>query len=276
MKMYITQSCRHLRLATGKYRVKKLADGELYIRVLDDPGKMCVVISSFPPPAEKFMELCLLLDALTRMKTKITLIITYFGYARQDRVTKKGEPVSLDVICRMIKQFSLQDIIIIHPHSSQMQHYLLHHSMYPFFAECLGDNTLLVAPDAGAFAFAQTVAEKYNLPYAWMEKQRTSPNVVEKMIFHGNAQGKRVLLLDDMIDGGGTVLRATELILNAGALSVDVYATHGLFSGDAIKKLVLSPLRKIYVTDSLPRKRGKKIIYLPLTPLLQKIIHSFL
>lgn len=276
MKIYATQSSNHLTLQTGGTEVTRFADGEVYVRVLDNPGKTCIVLGSFPPPAENILELFFLLDALTRMKTKIVLVITYFGYARQDKLVQKGEALGVEVIANILKQFPLQKIFIVHPHSAKIGQLLSFTPLYPFSKACIKDNQILIAPDMGAYPQVKKIGGRLHLPTVFIEKHRTKAGRVVRMKLTGSVKDKRVLIIDDIIASGTTIIKAADLLMKRGARSVDVYATHGLFSENAVEKIERSGLRNITVTDTLPRKKGKRIQYHSLVPFLKEFLLSLM
>ena len=274
MKVYFTQSCKHLvnSFEQGNFEYKHYPNGELYVRILDEPRKECYVVGSFPSPIESLMELCLLLDGLLRLGSKVNLIITYFGYSRHDRVVEKGEAVGLQVVANMLKQFKLDDAVVIHPHSEHLQEFFRCRPIMPFFDEALGENDLIVAPDIGAVPFASQIAETCSMDLAYMEKIRVQGKVRVVDVV-GEVKGKNALIVDDMIDQGSTVMEATKLLLSRGVESVNVYATHGVLSEHAVQRLeIFDLIKNVYVTDSLPPKQSKKIKVLSLVPVLKEII----
>lgn len=269
MKVYFTQSCQHLAKGfdQGNIAVQHFANGELYVRVLDKPGKNCGVIASFPAPAENILELCLILDALTRLGTKITLVITYFGYARQDRVVEPGDAVGLEVVAKSLQQFRLRDVYVIHPHSLRTQQVFPCHAIVPFFEDVLDDIEIIVAPDFGAADEASSIAEHYGLSVAYIEKVRHFHDVKAVRLI-GDVKGKRALIVDDIIDLGTTIKEAAKILLTHGALSVDAYATHGVFSGP----LHDMPVRSLTVTDTLPQKGAANVK--SIVPIIRELFHS--
>ena len=247
---------------------KRFKDRELYIRVPLLVRKEVTVVANTNPPAENLLELLLVLDALKRQKKKVNLIIPYFGYARQDRVTKKGEALSAEVVGRMIASYKPSSITIIDAHSERLKSYLKFRniSALPLLLKKVsGKNAVVVSPDKGSIKRAKKAAQMLRCPFAWIEKRRLDHNVSESITIHGDVRGKNTVIVDDMLDTGGTIIHAAKLLKKKGARNVSVVATLVLFSGNAIQKLEEAPIQNIYVTDTLPRRKSRKIKYHPIT-----------
>ena len=260
----------------GRFIIKRFSDGEIYVKILESVRKKKVwVLASTFSPAENIIELLFLLDALKREGVRINLLIPYFGYARQDRVVEKGECLSAEVICRLLRSFNLRKIIIIEMHSPRLKKFLRYKNIVPYdlFSSAACSTDVIVAPDKGALDVARKVSRACRVSFASIEKFRPRKEKVKIVKITGDVRGKRAMIIDDMIAGGGTAIEACKRLLAEGAKEVNVIATHGLFVGDAIKKLEKSKIKRIYVTDSLPQKaRSRKIRVIGLARFVEKII----
>lgn len=278
--LFFTPSARHLAPniegAKGTYMSLTFSDGEKYIRVEKETKGTVWVIASTNPPAENLLELFFLLDALNRQSTEIHLLIPYFAYARQDRITQKGECLSAKVISDLLKYFRVKKVIVFHIHSRRIKRYLDYEDLFPLdlISPLARPADIVAAPDKGGIPFAQMVGKKCGLPVIHIEKKRITDERVEVIEVSGEVKGKKVMIVDDMIATGGTIIKATEKLLSEGAKEVEVYATHGIFSGSAREKLEKSPVKQIYVTNSLPQLEEGKIKILDISSLLQDVINQ--
>lgn len=260
MKYFFTPSTQHLADSfpgqRGACIFKKFSDGEQYVKVIDDvTGQEVCVISSTVPPSDNFFDLFLLLDALQRLGARVNLFLTYFGYARQDKAAH-GEALSAEVIARFFKTFALNTISVIHVHNPEITQFLpfINNIPYEFFYSIARNVDVIVAPDKGAFSFAQQIALHVHKPAAHVEKIRPSYEHTQIIGFTGDVKDKRALIVDDMISTGGTIVHAADLLLQQGALSVEVAATHGIFDDDAVGKIERSCIKKVHVTNTLEQK----------------------
>ncbi|MBI1970830.1 ribose-phosphate pyrophosphokinase [Candidatus Woesearchaeota archaeon] len=259
MNYLLSESAHHFSLPSMKVEKKTFADGEVYIRILDDvKNKDVTIISNIL--ASNILELLLLVDAVRRAEgTVVRIIIPYLGYARQDKVFLPGEAVSGAVICSLLRQLNIP-VIAYDVHSSELFQYLPfdHKSVLPCLAKQLPKKKyVVISPDKGGVERARMVATLLNAPMQVMEKQRKGYSV--SITFTGNVRGATVLLIDDMISGGATLIEAAKAALSHGAKEVIAIAAHGLFLGDARKKLEESGISKIIVANTLPVKAGGKI-----------------
>jgi len=279
VKLFFTPSAQHLSLkidsAKETYISKTFSDGEKYICVEKEVKGTVWVIASTNPPAENLLELFFLLDALQRQPTEIYLLVPYFAYARQDRLTLKGECLSTKVISDFLQPFRLKKIVVFHMHSQRAERYFDYENLLPLqlVSSLAKRMDTIVAPDKGGILFAEAVGKKCGLPVINMEKKRITDKKVEIIGVSGKVKGKKVMIVDDMIATGSTIIEATEKLLAEGAKEVYVYATHGVFSGNAREKLEKSPVKRIYVTNSLPQKANGKIKVIDISRLLQEVIN---
>ena len=258
----------------GKILLKRFTDGEIYVKINENVSKKNVlVVANLIPPADNIFELFLLLDSLKRAKARINLLVTYFSYGRQDRI-KKGEALSYSIICNLLRQFRLQKIFVIHPHSSKMKKFLRYKEIIPL--DILYDLTkkadVLVAPDYGIVDLVRKIGKKLKKPIIIIEKKRVSEKKVAIKSIKGDIDltGKKVLLIDDMISTGSTLIEAIRFLHKHNAKNIVAYATHGIFSEDAIKRLNMSIIDNIYVSNSFPVKNKGKIKVIDISKLVEK------
>jgi ribose-phosphate pyrophosphokinase len=204
------------------------------------------------------------------------LAIPYLGYARQDRATKPGEAAIGIMVAELLRNLNPSKLLVVDVHSLPIFEALGPHavsvSALPLFADEMLDADekvgVVVAPDAGAKARAQELAQLLTADVAVVEKVRPKPNVAQAKSMSGEVEGKHVLIIDDMIDTGGTIAEAVRLVSKHGALSIRVAATHGVFSQDARDRLTTLPIREILVTNTIQQPRHAKIRVLDITPML--------
>ncbi len=276
----------HLGIPLGDAEITNFADGEIRVSINESVrGKDVFVIQPTPPPAENILELLLIIDALKRASAqRVTAVIPYYGYARQDRKDKPRVPLSAKLIANLLTRAGVDRILTMELHAEQIQAFfdipVDHLYATPVLVEYYQNDTtnlVIVAPDTGranrARGFAQRLGNQ--IPLAIIDKRRSEPNQVEALRVVGDVTGLTALIFDDMIDTGGTILKATEALLAAGAKTVRVTATHGLFSREAVNSLANSPVTEVVITDTIrqsPEKQHPKIKTLSVAPLLAKAI----
>ncbi len=275
-----------LRKKPGKLKIEKFPDGETYCRFDEDiRGKHAFIVQSVcPPVSENFVELLLILDAAKRMKPKkLTAVIPYYGYARQDRITKKGEPVSAQLAARAIKLAGADAAFALDLHSKAVEKFLkpkkhLHAlpALAKYFRKKKIKKLVVVAPDYGALKNARKQARVLGAKVAVIGKKRLSGKKVAMEGIRGNVQGKNCVIIDDIISTGGTMAQAIRALKKHGAENVYVAATHGLFVGPCIKRLNAAKPKEIIATNSIPqsenRKKLKRLRVVSIAPLLAKAI----
>jgi len=251
-----------LGLTPGKISISNFSDGEIWLRFEENiRGADVFIVQPTNPPAENILEMLLIIDAARRASAKrITAVIPYYGYARQDRKDQPRVPISSRLIMDEIVSAGADRIVAMDLHSSQIQGFVNipfdHLYAKTIFIEPLkkliaGKKYTIVVPDVGGIKFARSYAQILGLPMTIIDKRRPRPNKAEVMNIIGESHLEHVLLIDDMIDTGGTIVQAAELLKSKGAKTITVTATHGLFSGDCIRNLTESPMDKIIVTNSL-------------------------
>lgn len=263
--------CEHLGVKPGSAEVRTFADGEIRVNIMESVrGSDAFVIQSTQPPADNLLELLLMIDALRRASAeRITAVIPYFGYARQDRKDKPRVPISAKLIANLIERAGADRVLTMELHAEQIQgffdipvdHLYSTPVLVDFFLKRGVDGCTVVAPDTGranrARGFATRLMEK--MPLAVIDKRRPEPNKAVVMNVVGEVEGLDAIIFDDMVDTGKTLILAARALLKHGARSVMAVATHGVFSGDAVKKIQASPLDEMIITDTLPLPRKKQI-----------------
>lgn len=261
----------------GLHTVTIFADGELLVTVQEDvDGKDVWVIASMQAPAENIIELLLLLDALQRMNATINLLVTYFGYARQDRYCP-GEPLSAYVILNCLKQYTLRRFVVVSMHSFCKYDSIFFESYIPldFFQANTCNAEIIVAPDSGAFVQADMLAHMIKKPLIIMNKKRAVHDNISQISYRGSVKGKKILIIDDMISTASTLLAAAELFKNDGAAAIYCAVVHGIFSATALKDIEKSSIDKLWVTNTVDQKYiSDKISVFDIGPSLLEIVIS--
>jgi ribose-phosphate pyrophosphokinase len=250
-------------------------DGEMLVELHEEvAGKEVWVITATNPPAENLIELFFLLDALQRAGAIINLFFTYFGYARQDRA-RTGQSLGAQVIGNFLTTFSYTAAKILQVHNPAIQTFFPFEDIIPlqFFADVANGSEVVVAPDKGCFELAHAIAHRIDAQCAHIEKERYAPDKTKVIGLQGDVKGKKIFLVDDMISTGGTIVHAARALKEQGAGEVHVAATHGIFAGDAIKRINESAIDYVWVTNSLPQDHGcEKIKVYDIATLINKSI----
>ena len=277
--IFYTFSAQHLvsRLDTeiGKRIIKQFSDGELYVKLEQNVEKKDVwAVGSTVTPAENLLELLFLIDALQRNGARIKLLIPYLSYARQDRATD-GEALSAEVILNCFKQFKFDTIVIVHIHNPDIQRFLPFENYIPlpFFIDIARTVDCVVAPDKGAHDLVCSIAQAAEKPMVFMQKVRPAQEQAEIVQVTGELVGEKVLLVDDMIATGTTLIKAAHALKKRGVEHVYAAATHGIFSGDALKNIEASPIEKVFVTNTIAQKQvSSKLTVVDISGLLGEIL----
>ena len=243
--------------------IRKFADGEIYIEINENiRGNSIFIIQSVSSPAnDNLMELLLCIDALKRSSAKnITAVIPYFGYARQDRKVVPRTSISAKLVSNLITNAGADRVVTVDLHAGQIQGFfdIPVDNLFatPIFAKHIkrkikNNNMICVAPDVGGVERARALGKKLDVGLAIVDKRRPSPGKSQVMNVIGNVKNKICILTDDIIDSGGTIVNAADALIKRGAKEVHVYATHGVFSGDAVKKIKNSKIKNLVITDSI-------------------------
>ncbi len=272
----------------GEICVKQFADGEIFVKIEESArGQDIFLIQpTCSPVNDNLMELLIMIDAFRRASARrITVVLPYYGYARQDKKIKPREPVTARLVANLITQAGASRVLCLDLHAGQIQGFfdlpVDHLYAGPLIAEHLkteglyDGNTVVVSPDVGGVARARALAEHLKTPIAIIAKRRPQPNQVEIMEIIGNVSGKVCVMVDDMIDTGGSIVQGAEALMDRGATAVHACCTHGILSGTAINRIDCSPLRSLVVTDTIPlpdSKRHPKIKVISVAPLLANAI----
>jgi len=268
--------------------IRKFADGEIYIEINENiRGNSIFIIQSVSSPAnDNLMELLLCIDALKRSSAKnITTVIPYFGYARQDRKVVPRTSISAKLVSNLITNAGADRVVTVDLHAGQIQGFfdIPVDNLFatPIFAKHIkrkikSNNIICVAPDVGGVERARALGKKLDVGLAIVDKRRPSPGKSQVMNVIGNVKNKICILTDDIIDSGGTIVNAAGALIKRGAKEVHVYATHGVFSGDAVKKIKNSKIKNLVVTDSIDSsdklKKVRNIEVLSISILLAEAI----
>ncbi|MGB9587791.1 MAG: ribose-phosphate diphosphokinase [Armatimonadota bacterium] len=277
-----------LGLTLGKMEVSRFSDGEIRVKVDESARGMDVFLiqSTCCPVNDNMMELLIMIDAFRRASAeRITCVIPYYGYARQDKKVKPREPVSARLVADLLTVAGASRILTVDLHAEQIQGFfdipVDHLFAVPIIAEHLINqglsdaNTVVVSPDVGGVARARALAEILRAPIAIIAKRRPEPNKSEVMEIIGNVEGKVAVMIDDMIDTGGSISAGASALVERGAQKVYACCTHPVLSGDAPARLSASPIEAIVVTDTIPlspEKRKDKVAVLSVAPLLADAI----
>jgi len=264
---------QYLDMELGKMTIEPFSDGELWIRYDENiRGEDVFIMQSTNPPDTNMVELLLMLDAAKRASARrVTAVVPYYGYARQDRKDQPRVPISAKLFADLIQTAGADRVVSMDLHSSQIQGYfnipfdhLYSKRVLVGAIQDLGlDNLVVLAPDIGSVPMSRSYAKLLNATLAIIDKRRPSHNKAEVMHLIGKVVGKNVLIMDDMIDTAGTMAAAAEKAVKRGALSVNAAVTHGVLSGPAIKRLRKAPIDRILITDTInisAKKRMDKLI----------------
>jgi ribose-phosphate pyrophosphokinase len=284
--------CRELNIPLGKANVKKFSDGEILVEIEENVRGMDVFVvqSTCTPVNKSLMELLIMMDAIKRASAeRITAVIPYYGYARQDRKVAPRVPITAKLVADLITTAGSNRLLTVDLHAGQIQGFFNipvdHLYSAPVIVEYIrkkyANNLVIVSPDAGGVERARAFAKRLGATLAIIDKRRPQPNESNIMNIIGDIQGKTALLLDDMVDTAGTLTQAANALRKEGAQKVVACCTHPVLSGKAIEKIMQSDLEELVVTDTIPLRQEaqacKKIVVLSVAQLLGeaiKRIHS--
>jgi ribose-phosphate pyrophosphokinase len=265
--------------------LKRFADGEIFVKIDENVrGRDVYIIQSTNPPAENLIELLLLMDAARRASAaRITAVIPYFGYARQDRKDQPRVAISAKLMANMVSVAGADRVLAIDFHQHQLQGFfdlpVDHLYAAPVFVQHYRqkklDDVVVVAPDVGSAKMARGFAKRLNGSLAIIDKRRTGPNVAEALNVVGDVAGKNCIIPDDMIDTGGTMAEAVHALKRLGARDIFICATHALLSGPAVERLASAPVTEVAVTNTIdlpPERRFPQLTVLSVAGLLAKAI----
>ncbi|MEW6574507.1 MAG: ribose-phosphate pyrophosphokinase [Bacillota bacterium] len=278
--------CHYLGVPLGDSAVGRFSDGEIWVRVNENVrgADVFVIQPTCWPINENLMELLIMIDALRRASARrITAVIPYYGYARQDRKTRGREPITAKLVANLITAAGARRVLTIDLHAGQIQGFfdipVDHLPAGPLLAQHLMarglEDLVVVSPDVGGVVRARELAARMGAPLAVIDKRRPEPNVSEVMDIIGPVRGKTAVMVDDIIDTAGTITKGAEALREWGARDVYVICTHPVFSGTAVERLATPAIKEIYVTNTIPLPPEKlldKIKVISVAPLLGEVI----
>ncbi len=273
----------------GHAIVKRFADGEIQIEIQENVrgSDVYVIQSTCPPANEHYMELFIMIDALKRASAaRITAVIPYYGYARQDRKVAPRAPISAKCVADLLTAAGANRVLCVDLHAAQIQGFFNcpvdHLFGIPSLARAWremygqGDEFVCVSPDAGGVERTRAFAKRIESPIAIIDKRRTGPNEAKALHLIGEVRGKTAIILDDMIDTAGTLTQAVDSLITNGAKKVIAVATHPVFSGPAIQRITDSQLEQVVVTDTIPlsedARKCSKIHVITIAPVVAEAI----
>ncbi len=281
--------CQELDLPVGTALIRNFADGEIYIQIQENVrGADVFVVQPTSKPVDRHLvELLLMIDALKRASAdRITAVLPYYGYARQDRKDRPRVPISAKLIAKLLETAGADRMLALDLHAAQIQgffdipvdHLFAMPVMIDYLKSIQTPETLVVSPDAGGVERARAFAKRMNVQLAIIDKRREEANVAEVMHIIGEVEARDCLIVDDLIDTAGTLVSSAEALLNAGASSVTACATHGVLSPPSVERIEASRIREVVLTNSIPlaeeARSSSRFRSLSVAPLLARAIQS--
>jgi len=264
--------CSFLDIPLGKAVVKRFSDGEIFVEIKDNirGADVFIIQPTCPPVNENLMELLIMIDAARRASARrITAVIPYYGYARQDRKTAPRTPISAKLVANLIVVAGARRVLTVDLHAGQIQGFfdipVDHLYALPVFLKHIKENfagkdLVIVSPDAGGVERAREYAKRLEASIAIIDKRRERPNESAVMHIIGEVKDKVAIIIDDMIDTAGTMCQAADAIKERGALEVYGMATHPVLSGKALERISNSSLKTLWVSDTIPLSEEAKVI----------------
>jgi ribose-phosphate pyrophosphokinase len=281
--------CKHLGLPLGETKLTRFSDGEVYFQLLENVrgADVFLIQSTCHPVDSHLVELLIMMDALKRASAaRITVVIPYYGYARQDRKDRPRVAISSKLIADLLTTAGADRAVMVDLHAAQIQgffnipvdHLFASPVLVSYARELALPKLTVVSPDAGGVERARFFAKKMEAPLAIVDKRRTDMNVTEVMHVIGDVQGRSCIILDDIVDTAGTLVKTADALLDAGALKVYACASHPVLSGPAIERIANSRLEQLIVTNTIPLRedaaKEPKIKVLSIAGLLGRAIES--
>ncbi|MBK6880799.1 MAG: ribose-phosphate pyrophosphokinase [Elusimicrobia bacterium] len=272
--------------AVGRAHVGRFPDGEVEVKIQENVrGADCFIVQPTSYPAnDNLLELLLMVDALRRASAwRITAVLPYFGYGRQDRKAEPRVPISAKLVSNIIRAAGVDRVLTMDLHAGQIQgffdipvdHLYANPVLVSYFKKKVApEEWVVVSPDAGGVERARAFAKRLETGLAIIDKRRLSPNEAAVMHVIGDVRGKKALIIDDLVDTGGTLVKAAQALKDAGAIHVSAAAAHGVLAGPAIDRLNASPVEELVITNSIPlnHKDDRKIKVLSVASLLAEAI----
>ncbi len=274
----------YLKIPLGKIMLKKFADGETYVNYLETlRGKDVYLLQSTCNPVnDNLMELLIMIDAAKRAAAeRITCIMPFYGYAKQDRKANDREPITAKLVAELLQAAGADAVITMDLHADQIQGFFDIRSDFLYASRTMVEyihkkklkDIVVVAPDVGSSKRARSYSKRIGGTLAIIDKRRPKTNQSEVLHLIGEVRGKTAIIVDDEINTGGTIVNAAKAVMEHGAKEVYGIASHGVFAGDAIKKIEASPFTEVIVTNSIPQhSKSKKIKVVSIAPLMGEAI----
>lgn len=281
--------CQSLGLELGQMKLKRFSDGEINLQILENVrGADCFVIQPTCTPVDaNLMEMLVMIhDLKLSSAERITAVVPYYGYGRQDRKDKPRVPISAKLVASLLETAGADRIMALDLHAAQIQgffdkpvdHLFFRPVMIDYFKPQNIPDLTVVSPDAGGVERARSVAKRLNAPLAIIDKRREEANVAEVMNVIGHVAGQNCLIVDDLIDTAGTLVKGAEALFGHGALSVTACATHAVLSGPAVQRIAESRIKEVVFSNSIPLSAEAmacgKIRQLSVAPLLARAVES--
>jgi ribose-phosphate pyrophosphokinase len=255
--------CSYIGVQPGEIEVGRFSNGEIKVIINENVrgSDVFVVQPTSDPVNDNLMELLIIIDALRRASaSRITAVVPFYGYARQDRKTRGREPITAKLVANLLESAGADRVLTMDLHAGQIQGFfdipVDHLTAVPLLSDYFKEQDLkdvvVVSPDAGGIARARDMAARLDAPVAFIDKRRPEPNVAEVMHIVGQVSGRNVILLDDMIDTGGSIVEAAKALRQEGASCVMACATHPVFSGNAPANIPEAELDQLVVTNTIP------------------------
>ena len=270
----------------GEAEVSRFADGEILVQIFENVrgADVFVIQPTCRPVNENLMELLVIIDALKRASAwRITAVMPYYGYGRQDRKVQPRVPITAKLVADLLTAAGVHRVLTMDLHAGQIQgffttpvdHLFAAPVLLQYFQDRMLGNAVVVSPDAGGVERARAFAKRLDTSLAFIDKRRTGPNEAKVMHIVGEVEGRDVIIVDDMIDTGGTLTQAVAPLLEKGAKRIFASCTHPVFSGSAVERIEASALEEVVVTNTIPFPEGrlsKKLTVLSVAPLLGEAI----
>jgi ribose-phosphate pyrophosphokinase len=257
-----TEICNHLDISLSKVEVRRFSDGEIFVEIGENVrgADVFVIQPTCPPVNDHLMELVIMVDALRRASARrITAVLPYYGYARQDRKVAPRVPITAKVVAEMLMAVGVRRVLAMDLHAGQIQGFFNipvdHLYAAPVLLKYIDgafDNVIMVSPDAGGVERTRAFAKRLKADLAIIDKRRDRANESKAMNVIGDVKGKTAILLDDMVDTAGTLCNAATMLMDAGAAEVHACCSHGVLSGPAIDRLEASVIKSLVITNSIP------------------------
>lgn len=279
--------CKYMNVSLGRTVIRDFADKEIYVKIDENVrgGDVFVIQSTCNPGNTNLMEMLIMIDALRRSSAKrITAVLPYYGYARQDRKCEPRVPITSKLVADLLETAGTDRVLTIDLHAGQIQgffnipvdHLFAMNVLVNYIKELELANLMVISPDAGGVERARAFAKRLSVSLAIIDKRREVPNEAKAMHIIGDVRDKIAFIVDDMIDTAGTLMEATDALLEAGAREVHACCSHPVLSGSATERINASPIKSIVATNTIPLpgglKSNSKIKILSVAPLLGEAI----